>query len=234
MPENTRKSMRDPEATRRRILDAAEQEFAEHGLSGARVDTIAGRTETNVRMIYYYFSSKTGLYRTVLERAYGRMRAAEHELSLDRLDPVAAIRGLTEFTFDYQAANPEFVRLVAIENIHHAVHLREMPPIRAMNASVIITISGILDRGKRAGLFRADAEPIGVHLLMTALCFFRVSNRYTLRTVFPVDPLDPSLHGSHRRMLVDAVLGYLGSGAVPVLQAAAPSAGDTECPINQS
>lgn len=234
MQENVRKSTRDPEATKRRILDAAEQEFAQHGLSGARVDTIAGRTETNVRMIYYYFSSKTGLYRTVLERAYGRMRAAEHELSLDLLEPVDAIRRMTEFTFDYQAANPEFVRLVAIENIHHAAHLREMPLIREMNASVIESISGILERGKRAGLFRADADPIGVHLLITALCFFRVANRYTLHTVFSVDPLDQPLHDSHRRMLVDAVLGYLGSGAVPVLQAAAPSVKDTECLTNRS
>lgn len=225
MPETSRKK-RDPEATKRRILDTAEQEFAEHGLTGARVETIAKHTDTNVRMIYYYFASKAGLYRAVLERAYGRMRATEQELLLDTLPPVDAIRRLTEFTFDYQAVHPEFVRLVAIENIHHAEHLRELSPIRAMNASVIETISAILERGKRAGVFRADAEPIGVHLLITALCFFRVANRYTLRTIFPVDPLDPSLQDSHRRMLVDAVLGYLGSGAVPVLQAGSVSAGD--------
>ncbi len=217
--ENTHKK-RDPEATKRRILDIAEQEFAALGLTGARVEAIANGSDTNVRMIYHYFDNKTGLYRAVIARAYGRMRTAEQALALDALTPSDAIRRLTEFTFDYGSAHPEFVRLIAIENIHHAEHLRDLAPIHALNGSVIDTISDILKRGKRAGAFRADAEPIGVHLLISAPCFFRVANRYTLRTVLSVDPLDPSLHDSHRRMLVDAVLGYLGSGAVPVLQAA--------------
>ena len=226
MEETPHRTARDADATRRRILDAAEMAFADLGLSGARVEAIARATDTNVRMIYYYFGSKDGLYRAVLERAYGRMRAAEQGLRLEQLDPVAAIRSLTEFTFDYQQAHPEFVRLVAIENIHRAEHLRTLAPIREMNASVIETISAILARGALQGVFRADADPIGVHLLITALCFFRVSNRYTLRTVFPVDPLDPSLVDGHRRMLVDAVLGYLQPGSV--LQAASAT-GERPC-----
>lgn len=204
---------RDADASRRRILDAAEQEFAQHGLSGARVDAIAARTDTNVRMIYYYFASKDGLYRAVLERAYGAMRETEQGLDLDALPPVEAIRRLTEFTFEYQQAHPEFVRLVQIENIHHAAHLSALAPIRQMNASVIETIGRILERGLGDGSFRADAEPIGVHLLITALCFFRVANQHTLRTVFPVDPLSPELSRDHKRMLVDAVLGYLRAPA---------------------
>ncbi|MDT7951687.1 MAG: TetR/AcrR family transcriptional regulator [Acetobacteraceae bacterium] len=216
MQQAVRKPARDAEAMRLRILDSAEEEFAHAGLTGARVDTIASRTDCNVRMIYYYFSSKDGLYRAVLERVYSRMRETEKELNLEALAPAEAIRRLTEFTFDYQQANPNFVRLVCIENIHRAEHLSALALIRTLNASVIETIAAILERGKRAGVFRDDAEPIGVHLLMTALCFFRVANRYTLRTIFPVDPLDASLADSHRRMLVDAVLGYLGARAASV------------------
>ncbi len=207
----TRRPAKDAGSTRLRILDAAEQEFADRGLSGTRVDAIAARTGTNVRMIYYYFASKDGLYRAVLERAYGAMRETEKGLQLDTLAPADAIRRLTEFTFDYQQAHPEFVRLVQIENIHRAVHLSALAPIREMNASVIQTIDRLLERGKRDGVFREDAEPIGLHLLITAFCSFRVANRYTLRTVFPVDSLSPTLSASHKRMLVDAVLGYLHS-----------------------
>ncbi len=212
-PEKPGKQSRDPQATRRSILDAAAREFADKGLSGARVDAIAVRAGTTVRMIYYYFGSKDGLYRAALERAYRTMRETEQRLALDSLPPGEALRVLTEFTFDYQQANPDFVRLVAIENIHRAGHLAQLPPIRDLNASIIDTIGRILQRGKADGLFRADAEPIGVHLLITAFCFFRVANRYTLRTVFALDPLSPKLKASHRRMLVDAVLGYLQPGA---------------------
>src|SRR3954452_16206454 len=91
-PAKSAKQPRDAGATRRSILEAAEREFAYHGLSGARVDAIARRAGTTVRMIYYYFASKDGLYRAALERAYRRMRETELGLALDSLSPVDALR----------------------------------------------------------------------------------------------------------------------------------------------
>jgi AcrR family transcriptional regulator len=200
---------RDPQLTRQTILEAAFVEFSDNGLSGARVDAIAARTNTNVRMIYYYFGSKDGLYRAVLERSYAAMREAEKDLHLDRLDPPAAIRHLTEFVFDYHEANPRFSRLVSIENIHNAAHIAQSDTIQTLNETVITTIAGVLARGQEAGLFRRDCEPIGVHLLITAFCYFRVSNRHSLGTIFRQDPLAANLRAGHRRMIVDSVLGYL-------------------------
>ena len=49
-----------------RLLEAAREEFARHGLTGARVDAIAARTKTAKRMIYYYFGGKEQLYMAVL------------------------------------------------------------------------------------------------------------------------------------------------------------------------
>ncbi|WP_426958202.1 TetR/AcrR family transcriptional regulator [Muricoccus radiodurans] len=204
---------RDPEATRRDILDAATAEFAEHGLSGARIDAIAARTRTTVRMIYYYFGSKEGLYRAAIERAYGAMRAAERELGLDALTPEGAVQRLVEFVFDYHEANQGFNRLVTIENIHRAEHLSRSSTIAAANATVIETLSAILARGQADGVFRVDADAVSVHLLITAFPFFRVSNRHTLGLLFGRDPLDEGLRADQRRMCVEAVLGYLRAGA---------------------
>lgn len=77
----------DAERTRREILAAARQEFAENGLSGARIDTIAARMRTNKRMIYYYFGSKEGLYLATLEQVYSEIRSVEQELDLESLTP---------------------------------------------------------------------------------------------------------------------------------------------------
>lgn len=57
---------RDAERTKARIFAAAAKEFAKHGLAGARVDTIAARSKSSKRMIYYYFGSKEALFRAVL------------------------------------------------------------------------------------------------------------------------------------------------------------------------
>ena len=62
------RGMRDAEATKQQILDAAELEFAKNGLSGARTEAIATRAGVAPRMIYYYFQSKEGLYQAVLQR----------------------------------------------------------------------------------------------------------------------------------------------------------------------
>src|SRR6516225_6256132 len=78
---------RDPEATRRNILEIATEEFADKGFSGARVDDIAARTNTSKRMIYYYFADKEGLFVAVIEQAYGRIRQIEAALKLDHLEP---------------------------------------------------------------------------------------------------------------------------------------------------
>jgi TetR/AcrR family transcriptional regulator len=56
---------------RQEVLDAAVQEFADKGYSGARVDTIAARAKANKQLIYYYFGNKLGLYEAVLDTMIG-------------------------------------------------------------------------------------------------------------------------------------------------------------------
>jgi len=56
----------DAQATRRRLLDAAAGEFAEHGIAGARVDRIAAAAKSNKAQIYHYFTNKEGLFDAVL------------------------------------------------------------------------------------------------------------------------------------------------------------------------
>jgi TetR/AcrR family transcriptional regulator len=59
---------RDPERTRERILDAALEEFSEHGYAGARISAIASRAGVNQQLISYYFDGKEGLYRALSMR----------------------------------------------------------------------------------------------------------------------------------------------------------------------
>jgi AcrR family transcriptional regulator len=199
----------DPEGVKQDILDVATEEFANHGLSGARVDAIAARTRTAKHMIYYYFGSKEGLYFAVLERSYGRMRAAERELDLDQLPPHVAIRRMVEFVFDYQEAHPDFTRLVSIENIHLGKHVAQSPTIQKLNQSIIEVLDRILKRGQKEGCFRTDIDTFDLHMLCTAFAFFRVSNRYTLGTLFEKDLSEPELRARQRRMVPDSILAYL-------------------------
>lgn len=65
--ENIEPSHRNAGATRARILESAELEFAEHGFDGVSVRQIALRAEVPVALINYHFGSKDGLYRAIFE-----------------------------------------------------------------------------------------------------------------------------------------------------------------------
>ena len=195
--------------SREEILKVATEEFAERGLSGARVDAIAERTRTSKRMIYYHFSGKDGLYKAVLERVYSEIRTVESQLDLEQLSPVEAMQRMVELTFDYDENHPNFIRLVAVENINQGKSLARLGSVRKRYSHVIEVLKAILERGQASGVFRGDVTALDVRLVMGSLCFFRVSNRYTFGALFDCDLAEPALRVRHRRMFTDAVLRFL-------------------------
>jgi len=191
------------------ILAVATSEFAEKGLSGARIDEIAERTRTSKRMIYYYFKSKEGLYVAVLEEAYRKIRAIEAHLDLEHLAPREALRALVAFTFDYQRANPDFIRLVMNENMHKGEYLKQSANIRALNAPAIDALRDIYRRGLEAGDFRPGLDPLDLHTSISALSFFNVSNQHTFSMIFDYDVTAEEHVALRRKNVEDMVLGYV-------------------------
>jgi AcrR family transcriptional regulator len=200
---------RDPERTKQDILEVATLEFAANGLAGTPVDAIAAKTQTTKRMIYYYFESKEKLFSEVLERAYGGIRRIEENLDLNRLDPETALRRLVEFSFDYHDAHPEFVRLVAIENTHNAEHVRQSDAVRHTNRPALQVLHDLLERGYRQGVFKREIDPVDLHLMISALCFYRVSNRHTFGAIFDCELGDPRRKERHRRMITDTIAVFM-------------------------
>ena len=58
---------RDPEAKRRRLLEAALTEFAEYGIAGARVDRLVKRAGVSAGLVYSFCDGKAGLFEAVYE-----------------------------------------------------------------------------------------------------------------------------------------------------------------------
>src|SRR5260370_15591198 len=63
-----------PEESRAAILKAAVAEFAEHGIAGARTDTIARAAHVNKALLYYYFKDKDSLYEAVFDHVFCGLR----------------------------------------------------------------------------------------------------------------------------------------------------------------
>ncbi|NQX11200.1 TetR family transcriptional regulator [Microbacteriaceae bacterium VKM Ac-2855] len=197
--------------TKESILRAATAEFANSGFAGARVDEIANLTSTTKRMIYYYFRSKEGLYLAVMEAAYAVIRTLERDLNVDDLPPVDALRSLAESTYEHHTSHRDFVRLVAIENVHRAEHIRSSQAIRDLNSTAVETIERVLARGVATGVFRADLDALDVHMMISAFSVFHVANRYTFRVLFERDLLDVDRHERYRRLAGEMIVATLTS-----------------------
>ena len=101
--------LRDPQRTRAAILKAALTEFARVGPAGARVDRIAAEAGVNKRMLYHYFGSKDGLYRTLLAEQQRQAMEASAHVSGERGHAHSERLAALDAAF---AASPDWVRLL--------------------------------------------------------------------------------------------------------------------------
>ncbi len=200
---------RNPERTRKRILDAATTEFSAHGLSGARVDAIADRAKANKRLIYHYFNSKEDLFLAVLERMYEEIRGFERELHLPEAEPEDAMRRLVVGTFDYYIGNPQLIALLNNENLHRAEHVKKSLRIKALHSPLVDQIRGILEAGEGKGVFRGGVDPVHLYISIAGIGYFYLSNIFTLSAIFDRDLHAKDALESRRQHVVDVIMGYL-------------------------
>jgi len=200
---------RDPERTRAAILRAATDEITAKGLTGARVDAIAERAGINKRMLYHYFGDKQGLYLAVLEETYSAIRQAEQDLHLTELDPIAGMRRLVLFTWEYFIDHPEFLSLLATENMNRAAYLKKSQSIRPLHQPLTGMIEVLLQRGVKQGLFRKGVDPVELYITIAGLGFFYMQNRHTLSVIFGEDLSAPKRLDKRGEHIVEVVLAYL-------------------------
>jgi AcrR family transcriptional regulator len=200
---------RDADRSRDAILAAARDEFAEHGLGGARVERIAERAALNKRLIYYYFENKDSLFSAVLEDTYLNIREAEKRLHLTDLTPADAVRKLTEFTWSYYLEHPEFLTLLNSENLHRARHLDGSARVRELNSPLVQTLAEILERGRRDGSFRGGVDPVQLYISIAGLSYFYLSNNHTLSAIFGRNLMAPKARSERLSHICDVILGYV-------------------------
>jgi AcrR family transcriptional regulator len=200
---------RDADRSRQALLAAARDEFAEHGLGGARVERIAERAGVDKRLIYHYFENKDSLFLAVLEDTYRSIRAAEKELHLTDLPPTEGVRRLTEFTWNYYLEHPEFLTLLNSENLHRGRHLERSRRAREMNSPLVQTLGEILERGRKEGVFRGGIDPVQLYISIAGLSYFYLSNNHTLSAIFGRNLMSPKARNERLSHICDVILGYV-------------------------
>jgi TetR/AcrR family transcriptional regulator len=201
-----------PEESRASILKAAVSEFAEHGIAGARTDTIARIARVNKALLYYYFKDKESLYTAVLDHVFGGLRdhvlpALEGARSPQQkmLDYVAAY-------FDYIAANPQFPRVVQAEWMRSGAKSVPMQRVaKEYFRPIFEKVAGILRAGIASGEFR-PVNPVDFLPSVAAIIVFYFSAAPVIKTLTKGDPLSPKRIRERRAFVIDFISAALFLG----------------------
>ena len=194
------------QATRDSILRAATKVFAKHGYAGGRIEQISKAAKSYDRMIYYYFGSKEGLFIAVLEEMYRRFNEAESKLVLGAAAPADALQTVIRFMWGYYQKNPEFITLLNTENLHRGKHISKSLRAREYSSQALNVLGDVLTRGAQQKLFRSDVSARDVYLMIAALAYFYLSNRFTLSAFLGEELETPAALAHWEAFLIDSVL----------------------------
>lgn len=172
---------RRSDLTKQKILQAAEEEFAEKGLYGTRVDEIATRAGVNKRMMYVYFGNKEDLYSMILKIVYSRL--SEYEQSIKGIN---AIEILILKYFNFLAENPNFVKLTLWENLNDAKYFKSSGAAEAVK-SMIATFADVLSEKKKDGIIGEETDCMRLAETMNAMCLSAYSDMYNMSCLLEKD-----------------------------------------------
>jgi TetR/AcrR family transcriptional regulator len=191
MPTHPRREARhrNSSETRATILEAAERIFAEAGLEGARIDAMAAAAGVNKAMLYYYFKSKDGLYRAVLEANVEEFhRLAEEVLSSEGSAGSIVLRYVDNH-FNFIGARPYYSRL--FQRLIMAGDRGMERIIKTYFVPLSKKLIALIEHGVRSGEFRSlDARHTAISLIALTVFYFNAAPM--ARKIGNIDVFDPA------------------------------------------
>ena len=199
-----------PEQSRAAILKAAINEFAEHGIAGARTDAIARAARVNKALLYYYFKDKEAIYRAVLDHVFSGLRDTVVPKLDGDLPPREKVLNYLGAYFDYIAANPRFPRVVQGEWIRTGSD--RVGQMKRVAQTYFRPIYQKLVEVLRAGIAAGDFRPIDpMHFVpsMVAIVVFYFSAAPVIKTLLEIDPLAPEQIAKRREFVLEFISAAL-------------------------
>ena len=174
--------------TKEKIIDAAVTEFSKGGYPGARVENIATNAGINKAMIFYYFGSKEGLYKLIINKIVRDLFNNLKESGGLKPKPEAFIEGFTENYIRFFSRNREYMKIIGTDLIQNPVDLKEA--LKNVFNSDIKEIPANIQNSFREwhkqGLI-TEPDPMHLFLNIISLCIFPLIARAFPEVIFDVD-----------------------------------------------
>lgn len=204
------KRERNAEDSKRRILEAAENEFARRGYEGARLREVATAAGVHHALLHHYYGDKEGLFRAVIEQATSQVSREAYALMGSTSDIRALVEGYIHTMVDYFAANRRII------SIFHFVSLDEDSPAFALCADILEkTIDPLLAAGaatielaQKEGTLRADISSRRLVSIVIGAAGFVFHEHHFFDRFFGQEVRSPEMLAEHK----EATIKLLASG----------------------
>src|ERR1700693_5244914 len=199
-----------PEESRAAILRAAAQEFAEHGIAGARTDAIARAARVNKALLYYYFTDKETLYGAVLDNAFSGMKTNIFKVLDSDLPAREKIMAYAGAYFDFIASNQIYPKLMQREMMRaregQSEHIDRL--VKTYFQPIFRKVGELMHRGIAEGEFR-KVDPAHFVPSMVAMIVFYFSSAPVMQRIVRFNPLAPEGTGERRAAVLDLISAAL-------------------------
>ncbi|MBE9156757.1 TetR/AcrR family transcriptional regulator [Nodosilinea sp. LEGE 06152] len=174
-------------------MDAAEQEFSRHGLSGARLSAIADLAQVTTASLHYYFENKENLYKAVLQRPIDEVQSTLGELNFDGLSPDEALKQIIRIAITNEAKNPQRQMLWFQEaSQNQGIYFKECN-VLCLHEYLL----KILEQGMAEGCFR-PLKPFLALTYILSVCLFYFTVHENWKHLVPnVDRLSSEMIEEH-------------------------------------
>ena len=188
------KRLRDAEATKKRLLDAAEEEFATKGFAGARLRDVATRAGAQQALIHHYFVDKSGLYRAVLERAIAETMRDSWSILGNITGVVEMLEAFVGMLVRFYASHAHLLAILRAEAATGGSVATEL--MRDRTKPVFDAVETILKEAQARGQLRDDVPASEMIVAVLAMTIFPYQEAPLLEALWP--------SGGPREVSVDA------------------------------
>jgi TetR/AcrR family fatty acid metabolism transcriptional regulator len=140
---------RDKDATRQRLLDAAEQVFAEKGYHGAVVDDIIRASDSSKGGFYFHFPNKQGIFLALIDALVPKLAAAVDHAIAGEADPIAQMDAALRTVLETFSRHRRLSKILLVEAVGLGHGFDEK--LMRTRGYFAAMIQGYLDRAVAAG-----------------------------------------------------------------------------------
>ncbi len=223
-PEARRKRERSSVETKRRILEAAQAEFAAKGFDGARLGTIARAAEVQQALIHHYFGDKEGLHAEVVRAGLAAMtegawdllskmdgsepaKPAKKSKNAGKTDLPALAAAFVDLLVRFFAENGAFLAILRHEARRDARTVSKL--VAEVVGPVFEAVVARLEEMRKRGEVRKDVSPRHLVLSCVAMVAFPFQEEPLVAAVWPTPVRSSEFREERKEHVVEMVLARL-------------------------